>query len=61
MTAEKESRKPGCADDSGPADSDHDMLAQFKREQSRACSIHNRKQTEEVLALIRKHQKGRTR
>ena len=58
MTIEKNSRKPGRANNSGQPDSDHDMLAQFKREQSRACSVHNRKQTEEVLALIRKHQKG---
>ena len=58
MTIEKNSRKPERANKSGQPDSDHDKLARFKREQSRACSVHNRKQTEEVLALIRKHREG---
>ena len=57
MNAKNEHRAPPCDEDHGTERRDDDTLSQFKREQSRKCSVHNRKQTDEVLALIRKYRK----
>ena len=53
----KDERRAPCDENHGTEHPDDDTLSQFKREQSRKCSVHNRKQTDEVLALIRKYRK----
>lgn len=46
-----------CTDEKVEEHAQSDALARFRQEQARKCSVHNREQTQEVLALIRRHRK----
>ena len=58
MTFDKrKSTSHACSDEKVDEQAQSDALARFRQEQARKCSVHNRKQTQEVLALIRRHRK----